>query len=155
LIKERQNGKGFNVTDDNSYTDEDRNVIDTLNKVKTIALIGASATPTRDSYKVMAFLLSKGYQVFPINPLLAGQELMGRKVYSCINEIPIPIDMLDVFRQSKYLYDIVVEAKQANITQIWTQLGVTDLKAEELALVNNINMIVSRCPMIEIPRLGL
>lgn len=137
------------------YTNEDRNVIDTLNNVKTVALIGASATPTRDSYKVMAFLINKGYQVFPVNPLLEGTILMGRKVYSCINEVPVPIDMIDVFRQSKYLYDIVVEAKQNNINHIWTQLGVTDTKAETLALQNNINMIVNRCPMIEIPRLGL
>ena len=59
------------------------------------------------------------------------------------------------FRQSQYLYDIVVEAKQANITTIWTQLGVTDPKAEQLAIASGITMIVNRCPAIEIPRLGL
>lgn len=143
------------MTNGRIYTDEDRNVIDTLNNVKTVALIGASATPTRDSYKVMAFLLNKGYEVFPVNPLLEGTTLMGRKVYRCVNDIPTPIDMLDVFRQSKYLYDIVAEAKKNNINHIWTQLGVADTKAETLALQHNINMIVNRCPMIEIPRLGL
>lgn len=135
--------------------DEDKTIIETLNKVKTIALVGASDKPERDSYKVMAFLLENGYRVFPINPLLAGTRIMNCKVYHSINDIPEPIDMLEVFRQSKYLYDIVVEAKQANINCIWTQLGVIDKKAEVLALENNITMIVNRCPAIEIPRLGL
>mgnify|MGYP000196777576 CR=1 FL=1 len=132
---------------------EDQKISETLQKVKTIALIGASSKPERDSYKVMAFLMNEGYQVFPINPLLEGTTIMNRKVYSCIADIPSPIDMLDVFRQSKYLYDIVVEAKQANISRIWTQLGVTDIKAELFALENGIAMIINRCPAIEIPRL--
>lgn len=134
---------------------EDHKIINTLTKVKTIALIGASDKPERDSYKVMAYLINKGYQVFPINPLLKGTTLMNREVYGCISDIPSPIDMLDVFRQSKYLYNIVIEAKQANITTIWTQLGVTDVKAELLALENDITMIVNRCPVIEISRLNI
>jgi hypothetical protein len=142
---------------DTSYlsNSEDHKIITTLKKVKTIALIGASAKPARDSYKVMAFLLNEGYQVFPINPLLEGTTIMNREVYPCIDDIPSAIDMLDVFRQSKYLYDIVVEATQANITCIWTQLGVSDEKAELLALERGITMIVNRCPVIEIPRLRL
>lgn len=134
---------------------EDNNIIDTLKKVKTIALIGASSKPERDSYKVMAFLMNEGYQVFPVNPLLEGTTILNREVYRCLKDIPLPIDMIDVFRQSKYLYDIVVEAKQANITHIWTQLGVTNVKSEVLALESGINIIVNRCPAIEIPRLNL
>jgi len=137
------------------YDLEDRKVIDTLKQIKTIALIGASSKPERDSYKVMAFLMNEGYQVFPINPLLAGTTIMDQKVYGSLGDISSPIDMLDVFRQSKYLYDIVVEAKQANITTIWTQLGVTEVKAELLAVESGITMIVNRCPAIEIPRLKL
>jgi len=140
---------------DQLYDLEDHKIIETLNMVKTIALIGASSKPERDSYKVMAFLINEGYQVFPINPLLEGTTIMNREVYSSIGDIPSPIDMIDVFRQSKYLYDIVVEAKQANITHIWTQLGVTDVKAELLAVESDITMIVNRCPAIEIPRLNL
>lgn len=134
---------------------EDQKISEILNQVKTVALIGASAKPARDSYKVMAFLMNEGYQVFPINPLLEGTTIMGREVYRGIGDIPMPIDMIDVFRQSKFLYDIVVEAKKANITHIWTQLGVTDVKAELLALESGITMIVNRCPAIEIPRLNL
>lgn len=132
----------------------DDKIIETFNNVKTIALLGASAKVERDSYKVMAFLINKGYQVIPVNPLLKGTKIMGQDVYGTIGEIPFAIDMLDVFRQSKYLYDIVVEAKQANIRCIWTQLGVTDEKAELLALESDITMIVDRCPAIEIPRLA-
>ncbi len=137
----------------NNDATEDRKIIDTLNSVKTIALIGASSKPDRDSYKVMAFLLDNNYQVFPINPLLAGTKILGCEVYSSIADVPVPIDMLDVFRQSQYLYDIVLEAKQAAIPIIWTQLGVSDAKAELLASDNEISMIVNRCPAIEIPRL--
>jgi predicted CoA-binding protein len=103
----------------------------------------------------MAFLINEGYQVFPVNPLLEGTKILNREVYRSIDDIPSSIDMIDVFRQSKYLYDIVVEAKQANITHIWTQLGVTDVKSELLALESGINIIVNRCPAIEIPRLNL
>ena len=134
---------------------EDDKIIEILNKVKTIALIGASSKQERDSHKVMAFLINKGYQVIPVNPLLKGKKIMDREVYGSIGDIPFPIDMLDVFRQSKYLYDIVVEAKQANIRCIWAQLGVSDEKAELLALENDITMVVDRCPAIEIPRLKL
>ena len=158
LIKEHLNGKDFKVSLDliNDRDEiEDNNIIDTLKKVKTIALIGASSNPERDSYKVMAFLMNEDYQVFPVNPLLEGTTILNREVYRCIDDIPSPIDMIDVFRQSKYLYDIVVEAKQANIIHIWTQLGVTDVKSELLALESGINIIVNRCPAIEIPRLNL
>lgn len=134
---------------------DDNKIIEILNKVKTIALIGASAKQERDSYKVMSFLINKGYHVVPVNPLLKGTKILNQEVYGNIGEIPFPIDMLDVFRQSKYLYDIVVDAKQANIRYIWAQLGVTDEKAELLALESDITMVVDRCPAIEIPRLQL
>lgn len=137
-----------------TYDLEDYKIIEILKNVKTIALIGASSKPERDSFKVMAFLINKGYQVFPVNPFLKGTTIMNREVYSNISEIPVSIDMLDVFRQSKYLYDIVVEAKQVKIPTIWTQLGVTDVKAESLALESDITMVVNRCPAIEMPRLN-
>jgi predicted CoA-binding protein len=126
-----------------------------LKNTQTIALIGASAKPDRDSYKVMAFLIKQGYQVFPVNPKLTGQKIQGREVYNCLNDIPVAIDMIDVFRQSKYLYDIVDAAKQYHVKFIWAQQGVSDTQAELLALKHNIPMIVNSCPAIEIPRLML
>lgn len=134
---------------------EDLKITHILKSIKTIALIGASSESERDSYKVMAFLIERGYQVFPINPLLAGKQILGRDVYGSLADIAVPIDMIDVFRQSKYLYDIVIEAKRANVKFIWTQLGVTETKAESLAAKYHIHMIINRCPAIDIPRLGL
>lgn len=134
---------------------EDQKVVSILTKVETIALIGASNKTERDSFKVMSFLLDEGYQVFPVNPALVGEKILNREVYGCIEDIPTSIDMVEVFRQSKYLYDIVVQAKQANAKFIWAQLGVTDTKAELFASESNIPMVVNRCPAIEIPRLGI
>ncbi len=136
-------------------TSQDQKIAHILKNSKTIALLGASSKPERDSYKVMTFLIERGYQVFPVNPILAGQQILGCEVYRCLDEIPVPIDMLDVFRQSKYLYDIVIEAKKVKVKFIWAQQGVSDTRAEFLAVKNNIPIIVNRCPAIEIPRLGL
>lgn len=137
------------------YDVEDSKIIDMLKNVKTIALIGASSKANRDSFKVMAFLIDKGYQVFPVNPVLKDTTILNQKVYRSISDIPVRIDMIDVFRQSKYLYNIVLEAIEENIPSIWTQLGVTDAKAESLASENNITMVINRCPVIEGPRLKL
>jgi len=133
----------------------DQKIEHILKNTKTIALLGASSKPERDSYKVMAFLIERGYQVFPVNPMQAGQQILGCNVYSHLHDIPVPIDMLDIFRQSKYLYDIVIDAKKINVKFIWAQQGVSDSKAELLAAESNIPMVVDRCPAIEIPRLGL
>ncbi|GAA6173504.1 CoA-binding protein [Colwellia sp. KU-HH00111] len=124
-----------------------------LKNTETIALIGASAKPERDSYKVMAYLIEQGYKVFPVNPQLKGQKIQGCEVYGGLEDIPVAIDMVDVFRQSKYLYDIVVAAKKSHVKFIWAQQGVSDTQAELLALKYNIPMIVNSCPAIEIPRL--
>jgi len=133
--------------------EDDDKIIAIFDNVRTIALIGASDKPERDSHKVMAFLINKGYQVFPVNPLLAGKSIQGCEVYSSLADIPQPIDLVDVFRDSKYLYDIVVETKQAKVKRIWAQIGVMDAEAELLASNNDILMISNRCPAIELPRL--
>lgn len=138
-----------------STAERDEKIIAILKNTKTIALLGASNKPERASYKVMAFLIARGYQVFPVNPMLAGQQLLGREVYASLHDIPEPIDMLDVFRQSQYLVDIVVEANKAKVKFIWAQLGVMDSKAELFAKENGMVMIVDSCPAIEVPRLGL
>lgn len=140
----------------NSQTFNDDNKIKAIfNHVRTIALIGASNKPERDSHKVMAFLMDRGYQVFPVNPLLAGENILGCQVYASLADIPQPIDLVDVFRDSKYLYGIVIEAKQANIKRIWSQIGVVNREAELLAAQSNILMVSNRCPAIELPRLML
>ena len=126
-----------------------------LNRATTIALIGASANASRDSYGVMQFLQRKGHRVIPINPGLAGQTLLGETVYASIADLPQKVDMLDVFRASEYLPGIVDDAIAAGIPAIWTQLGVVDTEAGERAAAAGLTVVMNRCPKIEYPRLGL
>lgn len=136
-------------------TELDNDIIALLSQVNTIAMIGASNKEHRDSYKVFEFLLTKGYRVFPVNPSLQGTKILGQEVYACVADIPVDIDMIDVFRDAKFLYDIVEQAIRLKIPCIWTQLGVVDVKAKCFAEQNNIKMISNRCPIIEYSRLDL
>jgi len=128
-----------------------------LADTKTIALVGASHKPERPSYGVMRFLLSKGYDVIPVNPGLAGQELLGKKVVGTLAEIAQPIDMVDVFRNSKEVPGLVDEvlALQNLPKVIWMQLGVSDDVSAARAEEKGIKVVMNRCPAIEIPRLGI
>ncbi len=97
-----------------------------LQDTKTIALVGASSNIVRPSYFVMKYLLDKGYDVTPVNPGLAGQELLGRKVFGTLSDIPYPIDMVDIFRNAEAVRQIVDEALALPVKPkvIWMQLGV-------------------------------
>src|SRR5947199_10318817 len=94
--------------DHDSY--DDKYIRGILNTVKTIAMVGVSANSSRPSYFVFKYLLERGYRMIPVNPGLAGQELLGQKVYARLAEIPEPIDMVDIFRASSYAKAIVEEA---------------------------------------------
>ncbi|MDN3651964.1 CoA-binding protein [Thalassotalea ponticola] len=128
-------------------------IADTLFHVKHIALIGASDKADRASNQVMAFLQHQGYRVYPVNPLVAGKEIHNERVYACLADITAPIDMVDVFRQGDALPEIVEQCHQLGIKRIWTQLGVVHHGAEQQAEQYGIDMIVDRCPKIEIPKL--
>ena len=93
---------------DSSYPDSYIRGI--LNTVKTIAMVGASAKDNRPSYFAFKYLLERGYRMIPVNPSLAGQELLGRKAYAAVADIPEPVDMVDIFRASQYAVAIVKEA---------------------------------------------
>lgn len=131
----------------------DKDIARVLSDTRSIALVGASNKPQRPSYRVMAFLLAQGYQVYPVNPGLAGQYLQGCEVYPNLGAIPGPIDMIDVFRQSRYLDGIVEEARTLGAAVVWTQLGVVDPDAAASAEQAGIDVVMDRCPAIEIPRL--
>lgn len=123
----------------------------------TIALVGASPKPDRPSYGVMRFLLAQGYEVFPVNPGQAGKEILGRKVYANLADIPVAIDMVDVFRAPEYLMAVVDEALALAVPPkvIWGQLGVRNDEAASRAEQSGIKMVMDRCPAIEIPRLNI
>lgn len=131
----------------------DSDIARVLSATRRIALLGASHKPERPSHEVMAFLLASGYQVYPVNPGLAGQQLLGCRVYPTLAAIPVAIDMVDVFRQSQYLPAIVEEAIACGAKTLWTQLGVVDAQAAATAERAGLAVVMDRCPAIELPRL--
>jgi uncharacterized protein len=127
-----------------------------LNTVKTIAMVGVSANTSRPSYFAFKYLLERGYRMIPVNPALGGQELLGRKVYAGLSEIPEPVDMVDVFRAPRYALAIVEEALALSPRPqvIWMQLGIRNDAAAKLAEASGLKVVMNRCPKIEYGRLS-
>lgn len=126
-----------------------------LTDTKTIALVGASHKLARPSHYVMAYLKAHGYRVIPVNPTIAGQELLGEHVYPSLHEIPVAIDMVDIFRRSSEVPAVCDDAISIGAKYIWMQVGVINGDAARHASDAGLQVIMDRCPKIEIPRLGL
>ena len=117
-----------------------------LKTIKTIAIVGASSNEERDSYKVMKFLIYYGYEVFPVNPNESNKKILNQKCYSNLNDIKQKIDMVDIFRSSKYVFNIAKEAVSINADILWMQEGVIDDKAADFAKKEGLIVIMNECP---------
>ncbi len=138
---------------DENYSDD--LIRSLLSHVKTIAVVGASPKNIRPSYFVVKYLLSKGYDVIPINPGHAGKEICGAMTYSSLAQVDRPIDMVDIFRNSAAALPIVEESLLLNPLPkvIWMQLEVRNTEAATLAESAGLQVIMNRCPKIEYARL--
>ena len=138
----------------NSYPDSYIHGI--LNTVKSIAMVGASEKENRPSYFAFKYLLERGYNMIPINPGHAGEDLLGRRIYARLADVTEPIDMVDIFRGSRYALPIVEEALALQLRPqvIWMQLGVRNDEAAALAEANGLKVVMNRCPKIEYGRLS-
>jgi predicted CoA-binding protein len=127
-----------------------------LNTVKSIAMVGASEKQNRPSYFAFKYLLERGYTMIPINPGHAGHSLLGRPFYARLADAPEPIDMVDIFRASRYALPIVQEALalKPRPQVIWMQLGVRNDEAAALAETQGLKVVMNRCPKIEYGRLS-
>ena len=134
------------------YDDEDRIIDNILKNTKTIAIIGASVKEERPSNSVMRNLLKRGYHIFPVNPAQSGKKILGQECFAKLTDIPHEIDMVDVFRQSNAVPDIVEEAIKCQVKTLWLQLEIGHAEAEAKARKNGITVISNRCPNIEFRR---
>ena len=127
-----------------------------LGSVRSIAMVGASANPARPSSLVLRYLVAHGYRVFPVNPGLTGGHIMGLPVHARLADVPEPVDMVDVFRNSESAGSVVDEALalEPRPRVVWMQLGVRNEAAAARAEAAGLTVIMDRCPKIEFGRLS-
>lgn len=135
---------------------DDAYIRDILTTVKRIALVGASNNPARPSFIVTKYLLERGYEVIPVNPGLAGHTLLGREVHGSLRDVPGPIDMVEIFRNSEAAGPITDEALALDPLPkvIWMQLSVRNDEAAARAEARGVKVVMNRCPKIEFGRLS-
>lgn len=123
-----------------------------LSDVKTIAMVGASPDPTKFSYGVLRVLHEQGYNMIPVNPREAGNEIRGLRVVASLADIDVPVDMVQVFRASEALPGIAKEAIAIGADVLWGQIGVYHEEAAKLAEDAGMRVVMNRCPKIELFR---
>jgi len=119
---------------------------------KNIAVVGMSRDPVKAAHFVPKYMIEKGYNIIPVNPL--ANEILGRRTYSKVSDIKSQVDIVDVFRPSEDVYSVVEDSvKKPGVRVIWLQEGIHNTDAEKIALENKINVVFNRCLMAEHMRL--
>ena len=135
-----------------SYTDA--YIADILSSCRTMAMVGASPNVSRPSYFAMKYLMGKGFSVIPVNPGQAGNEILGQTIYATLTDVPGPVDIVDIFRNSEAALPITREAIAIGAKVVWMQLGVRNDDAAKLAEAAGLKVVMNRCPKIEYGRLS-
>jgi predicted CoA-binding protein len=129
-----------------------------LRSVKNIAMVGASPNEMRPSYFAMKYLIEKGFDVIPVNPAAAGKEILGRKAYATVSDLPAPVDMVDIFRNSDaagpITDEVIANKDRLGVRVLWMQLGVINEAAAKRAEAAGLTVVMNRCPKIEYGRLS-
>jgi len=137
----------MSITD--NHTDEE---IRKIYNFRNIAVVGMSRDPAKPAHLVPKYMVERGYNIIPVNPIAS--EILGRRTYSYVSDIKSQIDIIDVFRPSKDVYQVVEDSiKKPGITVIWLQEGIHNVEAEKIALDNKIDVVFNRCIMAEHMRL--
>ena len=133
----------------------DEDIAELLTNARTIAVVGASDRADRASYGVMKFLQDQGYRVFPVNPQITGEHVLGEFVWRELAQIGVPIDIVDIFRRPEAADEAVQQAIFVGAKAVWMQLGVINHEAAAMAEEAGLKVVMDHCPKIEIPRLGI
>jgi hypothetical protein len=135
-------------------TDQEIHAI--LSRPTTVAVIGCSDNPDRDSLRIAMLLRNKGFRVIPVNPQLKPEALikeLGERCYPDLASIPDPVEIVDVFRRSEFVAEVAQQAITKGARVLWCQLGVIDLDAARRAQAAGLTVVMDRCPAIEYRRL--
>ena len=133
---------------------DDKFIIDVLKDSKLVAMVGASASWNRPSFFAMKYMQQKGFRVIPVNPGVAGKTILGEVAVASLDEIEEPIDMVDIFRNSKAADQITDDAIKVGAKIVWMQLGVRNDEAAKRAEDAGLRVVMNRCPKIEYARLN-
>ena len=125
---------------------------DILTKYKNIALVGASNDLKKTSSIVMKYLQNNGYKVYPVNPTIRGEKILGEKVFAKVSEIDEQVDIIDVFRPSNEAAEIANEAVKIRAKVLWLQLDIKSPEARKIAEANNIIYVENKCTKIEVEK---
>jgi uncharacterized protein len=129
----------------------DAHIRDILATPRTIAVVGCSPDPDRDSHEIAALLKAKGHKIIPVNP--TSEEILGERCFASLTDIPEPVDMVDVFRRPEHVDQIAADSITIGAKILWLQLDVINEPAARKAQAAGLTVVMDRCPAIEYRRL--